>query len=410
MQFGVKHRIIRCLIALAREQFSPTERPTGHDQFAGDDDETAAIRICIMTTRTCLLLTLTSISLMAAPSDRALVGAIRWDAWSGGPVTEQVERTLGPAKYHDRLPWFAKVTGEDQVRIDGSQPGIMEQEIDFAANAGLDYWAFLLYPESDSMSDALKQYLQSPKRRRLNFCVILHNAFGVPEAAWPRELARVVSLLKEPGYQTVLGNRPLVFEFQARLAGQFPRQRFAQFRQTAQEAGLNPYCVFMGWNPAADFARESVHGFDAVSAYAFGSDASTFTQLARQVEQTYWQAAAAAKVPVIPLVTTGWDKQPRKDHPVSWEKNQSYHQQAIFPSRAEPQEIASHLDRALAFVGQHPDSCAANTVLIYAWNEHDEGGWLAPTWTPSGQADTTRLSAVGAVLSRRGASLLPGLH
>ena len=260
-------------------------------------------------------------------STRPSVGAIRWDAWSGGRVTEQVERTLGPARYHDRLPWFANVTSEHQVRIDGSQPGIMEQEIDFAASAGLDYWPFLLYPESDSMSLALNQYLKSPKRQRLNFCVILHNAFGVPEAAWPRELARVVSLLKEPGYQTILGNRPLVFEFQARPGGQFPRQRFAEFRRAAQAAGLNPYCVFMGWNPAADFARESVNGFDAVSAYALGSDVATFAELARQVEQTCWQQAAAAKVPVIPLVTTGWDKQPRKDHPVSWEKNQSYHQQ-----------------------------------------------------------------------------------
>jgi hypothetical protein len=88
------------------------------------------------------------------------------------------------------------------------------------------------------MSQALKQYLRSPQRQRLNFCVILHNALGVPEAAWPRELARLVSLLKEPGYQTVLGNRPLVFEFQARHGGQFPRQRFAEFRRAAQEAGL----------------------------------------------------------------------------------------------------------------------------------------------------------------------------
>jgi pimeloyl-ACP methyl ester carboxylesterase len=353
-----------------------------------------------------LIRTLEPLSERGVRSSRPLVGTIRWDAWSSGRVTEEVERTLGPAKYHDRLPWFAKVTGEHQVRIDGSQPGIMEQEIDFAANAGLDYWAFLLYPESDSMSVALKQYLKSPKRRRLNFCVILHNALGVPEAAWPRELARLVSLLKETGYQTVLGNRPLVFEFQARLGGQFPRQRFAEFRRAAQEAGLNPYCVFMGWNPAADFARESVNGFDAVSAYALGSDVRTFAELARQVERNCWQQAAEARVPSIPLVTTGWDKQPRKDHPVSWEKNHAYHQQRVFPSTATPQEIASHLERALGFVGNHSDCCPANAVIVYAWNEHDEGGWLAPTWTPSGQANTTRLSAVRAVLSNRGASLV----
>jgi hypothetical protein len=177
----------------------------------------------------------------ARPS-RPSVGAIRWDAWSGGRVTEEVQRTLGPAKYHDRLPWFAEVRSDNQVRIDGSPPEIMAREIDFAADAGLDYWAFLLYPETDTMSQALKQYLKSPKRPRLNFCVILHNAFGVPEAAWPKERSRLVSLLKEPGYQTVLGGRPLVFEFQTRFNGAFPLQRFADFRRAAQESGLNPYC------------------------------------------------------------------------------------------------------------------------------------------------------------------------
>jgi hypothetical protein len=334
---------------------------------------------------------------------RPSVGAIRWDAWSGGRVTEEVQRTLGPAKYHDRLPWFAEVKGDNQVRIDGSPPEIMDREINFAADAGLDYWAFLLYPESDAMSQALQQYLKSPQRRRLNFCVILHNAFGVPEAAWPRERSRLVSLLKEPGYQTVPGGRPLVFEFQARLDGKFPRQRFAEFRQAAREAGLNPYCVFMGSNPAADFRRESTNGFDAVSAYACASDVASYAELVRQVETGYWQNAARAKVPYVPLVTTGWDKQPRKDHPVSWEKDHSYHRQAVFPAQAAPAEIAAHLERALGFVRAHQDLCAANTVIIYAWNEHDEGGWLSPTWALGGKPNTARLDAIRRVLAPRGA-------
>ena len=38
-----------------------------------------------------------------------VVGAIRWDAWSGGKITGEVERSLGPEKYHTRLPWFSEV-------------------------------------------------------------------------------------------------------------------------------------------------------------------------------------------------------------------------------------------------------------------------------------------------------------
>jgi hypothetical protein len=313
-------------------------------------------------------------------------------------VTVQVERTLGPRKYHHRLPWFAEVRDDGTVRIDGGRQEIMDQEIRFAAAAGLDYWAFLLYPESSSMSVALKRYLTSAQRKRIRFCVILHNAFGVSDEQWPAERDRAVGLLKEPGYQTVLGGRPLVYEFGVRFQGGFPTERFADFRRAAQQAGLNPYCVFMGWNPASDFPNESAKGFDAVSAYAYGSADATFAELCRGVETHYWQNAATAGVPYVPLVTTGWDKRPRKDNPVSWEQGHSYHQQTVFPSTATPQEISSHLDRALAFVREHGKVCAANAIVIYSWNEHDEGGWLVPTWTPEGSPNTERLDAIGRIL------------
>jgi hypothetical protein len=329
-----------------------------------------------------------------------LVGAIRWDAWTGGSVTEQVERTLGPERYHARLPWFAEVLAPDRVRIDGSPQAVMDREIDFAADAGLDYWAFLLYPEASPMSVALSRYLASPKRTRLGFCVILHNAFGVGDRQWPAERDRAVALLREPGYQAVLGGRPLVFAFGLQHQGAFPHARFAEFRAAARAAGVDPYCVFMGWDPARDFAAMSGAGFEAVSAYARGGAQPTFAELAAAVEQDYWQKAAAAGVPYVPLVTTGWDKRPRQEHPVSWEKGHDYHRQAVFPATATPAEIAAHLDRALAFVRGHRGLCPADAVIVYAWNEHDEGGWLAPTWTPAGKPNTERLDAVRAVLRR----------
>lgn len=329
---------------------------------------------------------------------RPIAGAIRWDAWTGGKITAQVERTLGPKKYNHRMPWFGRVIGENQVRIDGGTQAIMDQEIDFAADAGLDYWAFLLYEEPGSMSRAIKQYLASAMRRKINFCLILHNAFGVSAEQWPKERDRAVALLQEPGYQTVLDGRPLVYAFEVKFQGAFPTARFAEFRQAANKAGLNPYFVFMGWNPAKDFPRESANGFDAVSAYAYGGEQPEFAQLVQALENDYWQNAADANVPYVPLVSTGWDKQPRKDNPVAWEKGHGYHQQTVFTAMARPQEIASHLERALAFVREHPGICVANAVIVYSWNEHDEGGWLVPTWTQSGKPNTERLDAIRSVL------------
>ena len=39
------------------------------------------------------------------------------------------------------------VAADGKVTIDGRKPGVMEREIDFAADAGLDYWAILEFDE-----------------------------------------------------------------------------------------------------------------------------------------------------------------------------------------------------------------------------------------------------------------------
>lgn len=40
----------------------------------------------------------------------------------------------------------------------------------------------------------------------------------------------------------------------------------------------------------------------------------------------------------------------------------------------------------------------ANAIIIYAWNEHDEGGWLQPTLGADGKPDEARVKALGKVL------------
>ena len=332
-------------------------------------------------------------ALLGAESPPA-VGAIRWDAWSGGGVTAQVERTLGPEKYRDRLPWFAEVLDDARVRINGDTQETADREIHFAASAGLDYWAFVLYPEATEMSRALRRYLDSELRDQLNFCVILHNNIGVGVADWPKEQNRVISLLKEPGYQKTTNGRPLVYLFSANA------DRFQELREAIVAEGLNPYYVYLGWDPVEDYRREKSKGFDAVSAYADGPQVDTFAELTRHVENK-WQRAAEAGIRYIPLVTTGWDKQPRKENPVSWELDHDYHRQAGFPSQAKPPEIAEHLARALQFVDANPAVCEARAILIYAWNEYDEGGWLSPTWQENGEPETSRLRAIQTVLREK---------
>src|SRR5437870_52907 len=89
---------------------------------------------------------LAPLGVLHGSEDSPIVGAIRWDGWYGdGSATKAVEASLGQPKYHFRLPWFASVTGEDRVSINGDAQAIVEQEIAYAAQAGLNYWAFVHY-------------------------------------------------------------------------------------------------------------------------------------------------------------------------------------------------------------------------------------------------------------------------
>lgn len=336
-----------------------------------------------------LRLTLLWLCLPAFGADRPSVGAIRWDAWNGGAVTAEVERTLSPTPHRARLPWFATVDAAGHAHIDGSAPGVMEREIGFARDAGLDYWAFLTYPADDAMSSGLGRYLASPRRGEIGFCLILHQTFGVPTARWPKERDRVARLLQEKGYQRVLG-RPLVYVFGVDLARPEIARRWDELRATLRAAGVDPYCVYMGWDPAKDFA--------AHAAYAHPGAEPIFARYVEAFERHAWESARRTRTPYVPLVTTGWDKRPRQEHPVSWEKDAAYLTQATFPAPASPTEIADHLRRALTFAAGSPETCPAQTVIVYAWNEHDEGGWLCPTWTPAGPPDDSRLQAVRKVL------------
>jgi hypothetical protein len=336
----------------------------------------------------------------SSSGNKTFIGAIRWDAWTGGEITVQVEKTLGPAKYHYRLPWFAKIVSENKVVIDGSPQQVMDREIEWAAASGIDYWAILIYPGGNSMSGAIKQYLKSPVRNKLKFCMILCNTINSSADDWIYERNRIKELIIEPGYLKVQNDRPLIYVFNAVNIIKNHKDRIEELRAIFKREGLNPYWVFMGWNPANDWKTAKEAGFDAVTSYAYSGSQTTFSEFAFGAEELYWVQAEKAGAKLVPLVTSGWDKRPRIDNPVSWERteNGSYHSRTSWPPPPTPGELAGHLTRGISFISKNPVSCEAKALLIYAWNEYDEGGWIAPTLGKDGLPDSGRLDAIREVV------------
>ncbi|MBV8209788.1 MAG: hypothetical protein JO133_06965 [Burkholderiaceae bacterium] len=342
--------------------------------------------------------------------ERPLIGAIRWDAWydpADGAVAKAVEKTLTPVPYRHRMPFFGTVTASNAVRINGYSQDIIDREIDMAANAGLDYWAFDTYPPGSPLGNALQLYLSSRHRDRLRFCAI--NALSSTIPYFAAQTDYLMDLICQPGYVLVEGQRPLFFAYtisDTQIAADGGIALVAdwvqQIRIRARRDGPgDPYIVL---TQEGDLTRAALLcsqlGLDAVAQYAtaigpFGG--APFVTLAKLVEAFWDQQVAATGFPIIPNVMTGWDTRPLSENPVPWEPQPApdhYYQPAT------PDEIARHLERALLWLKTHRSAAPANTALMYAWNECSEGfGALVPTYDPEGPSgDPSRLRAIASVL------------
>jgi hypothetical protein len=273
----------------------------------------------------------------------------------------------------------------------------MDREIAFAHRARLDYWAFVMYRSDDPLTrGGLDLYLHSPRSNQIKFAMIVQS-YTFDEAG----IARLLHYFADRRYQTVAGGRPLVF-----LAGprtpddvEWPdaKAKLARLRVDAARAGLkSPYIVHLwGWDGAKRVVDELT--LDAISAYSmnFNDRAAPFSVLARKTEAKWdeWRATGAR---VLPLVTAGWDRRPRVEHPVSWEGPSGADAIDQYYESPTPEALAQHLKDSLEWCARYPTTADAQAVLIYAWNEFDEGGWLVPSlWHDHG---SSRLDAIGRVL------------
>jgi len=337
------------------------------------------------------------------PASRPIVGAIRWDAWHGdrSEPGKAVQKSLGPRKYHFRLPFFAKVLPNGTVRIRGDSQPVMDREIAYAKAAGIDYWAFVTYEPGTAMALGLKHYLASKHRADVKFCLTTEQArWGTPGTS-PKIVERFVRLLAEPTYQKVLDGRPLLYlgfideGWTRKHWGSMKafRQAVDRFRAAVVRAGgKDPYIVVMAFDARQAAAQAKAFGCDAISAYAIfgGSKAGTPFAASRRKTAAFWNACKATATPVVPIVSFGWDPRPRVDNPVPWTRPGPNHYRT-----ATPAELAAHVTDALDWTARNLQAARANAVVIYAWNENDEGGWLVPTLSPDGSPNVQRVTAVG---------------
>ncbi len=372
--------------------------------------------------------------LKSLPKGRPLVGAIRWDAWYGAlpastrlPASveypgfdasrnrkvsqdpgKETSRSLAPDKWRYRWPFFTTLNPDGTAKeFNGNSTAVIEKEIDYAVHGGLSYWAFTAYPEDCPLSYSIKTFLTCKNRDKLKFCLYLPlwPAYGrianeqAEEAFW----AHVLRMVKQPNYLKVEGNRPVFYMgfLTGPLVDKLVSGRWQRFCGELEKCGLGkPWVALCVGSPKSSMKYYNQLKAEAWSQYAVSGNAKAgeYSELAARAE-AFWESCAATGEPVAPICTTGWDRRTRVMNPVSWE---SFHQKedamSYYYKAGTPDEIAAHIGRGVSWFKKHPGKNGTELVLIYAWNELDEGGWLVPALPPPHGQGTARLDALRKVL------------
>jgi hypothetical protein len=333
------------------------------------------------------------------------VGAIRWDAWySRTDQSIPAQNNLSPKTYRARAPIHCAVS-QDEVTCNGDQP-VLDAEIRAAHQGGIAFWAFDWFPAGSSFRRAWTLYQSSSINHLVKWCPIAglgdlgSSSKSVEEMD---EKARGwVALMSSPTFYRarVQGReRPLFFIFyraeeMLKYFGDLAslHEGLDRVRRLALQQGVGePYFVL--FNPALDMSLFSSSGADAVSNYISNfraQERGSFSDLDRQVRH-YWDRMAATGAEIVPIAQIGWDKRPRLDQPVPWEKTDKKINRNLYYEMATPAEFAEHMKAALEFVGKN-QNCESRIVLVYSWDECDEGGCIMPTLGDPGGDYLTALS------------------
>ncbi len=314
--------------------------------------------------------------LTATREEKTTVGAIRWDAWyshdgRNGSIVSAVEKSLSPKEFHYRAPFFSEINEDNKIVMPQYTQDIFDREMEYAIYAGISYFSYVWY-EGD-MSMARKFHTTSKYKNDVKMCVLFdNNAIG-------KDYARkeMNTILNQDYYMTVLNGRPLMYYLYSGSNLSLIHDDIVYYNNLCKELNIpEPFAIIMGTSASK---TKKANG-NASSDYAIKASNITFNELALKTQES-WEAFNKEAYQYIPCVSAGWSPEPRYHNPPFWTAANGGIADGYWCEDATSEDLFNHLTYALSYM-QH-DSVKlftkANTVIIYAWNEHDEGGWICPT-------------------------------
>lgn len=303
--------------------------------------------------------------------DDILIGAIRWDGNAGfeeNEVGAEEERILSPSRWENRVPFFAERTPSGGIHIRENSQEIMDQQIAYANDVGLDYWAFCHYDPDSYLSDARKLFENSISKGRLKMSLILQGPDN------DRIMDDIVHLAQQPYFQTVQDDRPLLFTYGCKTG-----ERIEELQGKLRVAGLqDAYVVVMNYGAAETSKLCRQLGGHALSQYTgLSYEQEEKYETFQSTQERVWNDMIDTDFDIVPWVNIAWDPRPRIgcSPPYRFTAPDCY---SSSYSWGTAQEYTAHILSAKRFIRSNPDKCTARTIITYSWNEYSEGGTLCP--------------------------------
>ena len=313
------------------------------------------------------------------------IGAINWDAvlpantYFGGYAL----RTLGNEKYKSRLH-FQTFRENGKYDFPHRTGEMYDRELQYAIDGGLDFFAYCWYPDSDEarnvcpeneqyeylvpyyheLNAARKLYQSSKLNNKINMCAILLscNAYAMSD------IEALADAMGESYYEKVDG-KPLLILF-----GGYSMNFIKIIREYLADRGITPYIALV-----EDKQNNEYEGVDAITEYACGSGVENFPML-NKISYEKNVGRLKYKLPVMPLMTAGWNPTPRIDKPSPWVSYDNVNYAGV-PKMSDFVEGFSLLTK---FVSENKEYANTDHALVFAWNEFEEGGYLCPTINEDG--------------------------
>ena len=287
------------------------------------------------------------------------IGAYYFDGWATDKSSAFTDELL--TQFPEREPiWGWR---DDDIKI-------MERQIDIASENGVDFFAFCWYWADDlgtfnekavkakPAHTSLDLFMKAKNKHKMKFCLLIANHDGARiqgEENWRKAVDYFAeAYFTDPQYLNI-DSKPVLVYF-------IPKDAHPHINAMQEEARIKGYAglynMSCGYNLSGFDALTWYNSFDGINK----SKGYPYGDLCLRMERMWGSLPEGNNV--APLCMAGWDKRP-------WEVNEN---SAYYVWRS-PERFRKQLYRAVDCVHKQKNKI----ILIYAWNEYGEGGYIAPT-------------------------------